>query len=192
MQETHQDNTLDDLTKCTVAIQQAGGSSRGKVLGTGVIVTEDGLILTCFHVIGVWSAKVPKSKLMLIAAFFNSSINLLQTLLSRAETEGSFMDLSEYILLDFYVPDFETLSQKDGDTIIQAFEMISKRPLSSLLDQIKQKDSDRFALDKTWLQALNYPGNIDKVLNWLYDPLTDEIETLKTMMAEGHIEESTN
>lgn len=140
----------------------------------------------------VWSAKVPKSKLMLIAAFFNSSINLLQTLLSRAETEGSFMDLSEYILLDFYVPDFETLSQKDGDTIIQAFEMMSKRPLSSLLDQIKQKDSDRFALDKAWLQALNYPGNIDKVLNWLYDALTDEIETLKTMMAEGHIEESTN
>jgi hypothetical protein len=137
----------------------------------------------------VWSAKVPKSKIKLIAAFFNSSINLLQTLLSRAETEGSFIDLSEYILVDFYVPDLERLSQKDSDRIIQAFEKMSKRPLSSLLDQIKQKDSDRFALDKAWLQALNYPGNIDKVLNWLYNALTNEIETLKVLMAEGYAEE---
>ena len=47
--------TIQDLQKCTVAIQR---SSDGKVLGTGVIVTDDGLILTCFHVIGD-----PKNKL---------------------------------------------------------------------------------------------------------------------------------
>ncbi len=42
-------DTLQDLTKCTVAIQKAGSDS---VLGTGVIVTDDGLIVTCYHVVG--------------------------------------------------------------------------------------------------------------------------------------------
>jgi hypothetical protein len=45
---------------------------------------------------------------MPIAAFFNSTINLLQILLSRAETEGAFIDLSEYIL------DQEQKKEKDG------------------------------------------------------------------------------
>jgi tetratricopeptide (TPR) repeat protein len=43
-------NNFQDLTKCTVAIHEPGDSD--KVLGTGVIVTDDGLILTCYHVIG--------------------------------------------------------------------------------------------------------------------------------------------
>jgi conflict system STAND superfamily ATPase/trypsin-like peptidase len=40
---------LDHLNRYTVAIQKAGSDS---VLGTGVIVTDDGLILTCYHVAG--------------------------------------------------------------------------------------------------------------------------------------------
>jgi S1-C subfamily serine protease len=39
------------LKKCTVAIMEfRKGADR--TIGTGVIVTEDGLILTCYHVIG--------------------------------------------------------------------------------------------------------------------------------------------
>src|SRR5215475_6840724 len=46
--QSNQD-TIQDLRKCTVAIQR---SSDSKVLGTGVIVTDDGLIITCYHIIG--------------------------------------------------------------------------------------------------------------------------------------------
>jgi S1-C subfamily serine protease len=46
--QSRQGDTLDDLTKCTVAIQEPGG----RILGTGVIVADDGLIVTCYHVVG--------------------------------------------------------------------------------------------------------------------------------------------
>src|SRR5919202_3847994 len=39
------------LKKCTVAIREPQKGVIGTI-GTGVIVTEDGLILTCYHVIG--------------------------------------------------------------------------------------------------------------------------------------------
>jgi S1-C subfamily serine protease len=40
---------IEDLTKCTVAIRNSIGDH---ILGTGVIVTDDGLIVTCYHVVG--------------------------------------------------------------------------------------------------------------------------------------------
>src|SRR5919112_4643747 len=47
--------TIEDkeeyLKKCTVAIQEPQKGISGTI-GTGVIVTDDGLILTCYHVIG--------------------------------------------------------------------------------------------------------------------------------------------
>jgi S1-C subfamily serine protease len=44
MQNTR--DNMQDLKKCTVAIRIGD-----KILGKGVIVTDDGLIVTCYHVI---------------------------------------------------------------------------------------------------------------------------------------------
>jgi hypothetical protein len=54
MQNSNQAN-LQDLKKCTVAIQEP---KNNKVLGTGVIVTYDGLIVTCYHVVGNIKKKI--------------------------------------------------------------------------------------------------------------------------------------
>jgi uncharacterized protein YjbI with pentapeptide repeats len=48
MQNNHQ-YFIDDLNKYTVAIKDG---ETGETHGTGVIVTDDGLILTCYHVLG--------------------------------------------------------------------------------------------------------------------------------------------
>jgi S1-C subfamily serine protease len=42
------EDNLQDLKKCTVAIRNSIGDN---ILGTGVIITDDGLIVTCYHVI---------------------------------------------------------------------------------------------------------------------------------------------
>ena len=47
MQQHHKDDQ-EILRKITVAIKQIGTE---KVLGTGVIVTDNGVIITCYHVI---------------------------------------------------------------------------------------------------------------------------------------------
>src|SRR5919112_6487713 len=46
--QTNQGN-LRDLEKCTVGIRKSSGDN---IIGTGVIVTDDGLIVTCYHVVG--------------------------------------------------------------------------------------------------------------------------------------------
>jgi S1-C subfamily serine protease len=48
MQNNYQ-SLINDLNKYTVAIKDR---ETGETHGTGVIVTDDGLILTCYHVIG--------------------------------------------------------------------------------------------------------------------------------------------
>ena len=44
-------NKEEYLKKCTVAIRECQKGVNGTI-GTGIIVTKDGLILTCYHVIG--------------------------------------------------------------------------------------------------------------------------------------------
>lgn len=57
--------TIEDkeeyLKKCTVAVREPQKGISGTV-GTGVIVTDDGLILTCYHVIGDIRTKTPYYK----------------------------------------------------------------------------------------------------------------------------------
>jgi serine protease Do len=47
--QDHRQSLIDDLNKYTVAIKD---TATGETHGTGVSVTDDGLILTCYHVIG--------------------------------------------------------------------------------------------------------------------------------------------
>jgi tetratricopeptide (TPR) repeat protein len=48
--QQHKKDDLTLLRKITVAIKQTGTN---KILGTGVLVTDYGLIMTCYHVIGI-------------------------------------------------------------------------------------------------------------------------------------------
>jgi hypothetical protein len=133
----------------------------------------------------MWSIKVPDEQSKILATYLNSSINLLQTLLLRAETEGAFIELSGYILDDFLVIDPQKLSSRERKILLDVFEETRDVELPSILDQLKNKHPSRRFIDTAWLKVLGYKGNIDSLLDRLYDSLANEIEMLKKLMAEG-------
>jgi hypothetical protein len=95
------------------------------------------------------------------------------------------MELSGYILNDFLVVNPEKLSPRERETLLDVFEKTRNVELPSILDQLKKKHPSRRLIDTAWLKVLGYKGNINSLLDRLYDSLANEIEMLKKLMAEG-------
>jgi hypothetical protein len=92
--QNYQDN-IEDLSKCTVAIQETG--ENGRILGTGILVTDDGLIVTCYHVIGNIKAKtLDKTVDVYFPAIYNvkGRADVLEEY-SNSEVDIAFVKLKE-------------------------------------------------------------------------------------------------
>jgi hypothetical protein len=137
----------------------------------------------------MWSINIPDEQSKILVTYLNSSINLLQTLLFRAETEGAFMELSGYILDDFLVIDSQKLGSKERKILLDVFDKTRNIKFPSILDQLKNKHPSRRLIDTAWLNVLGYEGDIDSLLNRLYDSLANEIELLRKLMVEENNEE---
>jgi succinate dehydrogenase flavin-adding protein (antitoxin of CptAB toxin-antitoxin module) len=133
----------------------------------------------------LWSLKLPHEYAKILALYFNSTINLLQTLLFRAETRGAFIELSEYILNDFLVPDPSKLTLREKKHFNDIFDKIKDEDLPDILYQLKQRYPPRMEVDKAFLKWLGFKGDVECALEKLYKSLAHEIETLRRLMAEG-------
>ncbi|MHC1597922.1 MAG: Eco57I restriction-modification methylase domain-containing protein, partial [Methermicoccaceae archaeon] len=129
-----------------------------------------------------WSIRVEKEHAKVLALYLNSTFNLLQAVLQRVETRGAFIELSEYVLKDFKIPDPSKLTKKQQKLLLSIFNEVSTTPLPSILEQLKEKHPVRRRIDEAWMQVLG----LDVDLDWLYGSLAKEIELLKEMMREGH------
>jgi len=132
----------------------------------------------------MWSLKVPDEEGKIIVTYLNSSFNLLQALLHRAETRGAFIGLSKYILNDFLVVDPSKLSSDEREILLDVFRKVKDVELPSILDQLRRKNQYRQVIDRAWLEILGYEGDADELLDGLYESLAYEIELLKKLMAE--------
>jgi len=124
----------------------------------------------------------------ILALWFNSTFNLSQILSKRAETEGAFMGLDQYILQQFLVLDPATLTQHQKQQLAKVFDLNAKTKLPSIIEQLKTKNPVRKAIDMAILQVLEIKGNLDKMLDSAYNAVAVEIETLATLMKEGQVE----
>ena len=135
----------------------------------------------------LWSLKTSDENAKILSLFLNSSINLLQTLLQRSETEGAFIGLPKYILNEFSVINPSKLTESEKKHLLSIFDKVAQQKLPSLHDQLKSKHPARRLIDRAFLRILRYEGDVDALLDRLYESLAEEIIILKTMMAEKSV-----
>jgi len=131
-----------------------------------------------------WSIRVPSDDdAKVLSLFFNSSLNILQTLINRKETRGAFLQIDEYTLKEFQVLDARKLSEPERKTLLEAFNEVKDTDFPSILEQLKTKFPARLAIDKAVLTVLGFGDDeINRILDYLYPALANEIEQLKTLM----------
>jgi len=125
----------------------------------------------------------------IMSLWFNSTINISQILAKRAETEGAFMGLDQYILQEFLVPDPISLSHEQRDQLVRTFDEQARIKMPSILDQLRTKNSVRRSIDLAFLRALGVKGDHEELLNRAYISIEKNIETLATLMKEGQAED---
>lgn len=123
----------------------------------------------------------------ILALWLNSTINIAQILSKRAETEGAFMGLDQYILQRFLVLNPSMLKPERRNQLIKIFEEHAKTKLPSIIEQLKTKNPVRRAIDLALLQALDIRGDHDQLLDSAYASISRTIDTLATLMKEGQV-----
>jgi hypothetical protein len=131
----------------------------------------------------MWSLNLPNDEAKILTLWFNSALNLLQSLVMRKETRGAFVQLDQYALSDAAVPDPKSLSPKDRRELILLFDEISKATLPNLLEQLRSGHPIRVKLDEAMLRMVGIPETqIRSMRKQLHSELLAEINALKEMM----------
>jgi len=126
---------------------------------------------------------VEKSDAKIINLWLNSSMNLLQVLLERAETRGAFLELSGYILDNILILNPSKLLEKNKRNLIKLFEQVKDTEFTSLLKQLENNHTVRKKIDKGILSVLGFSEKeIEDLLKYLYKALYQEIRILKSLM----------
>jgi len=75
------------------------------------------------------------------------------------------------------------LSKSQKKAILKTFEEVKDIEFPSFLKQLKDRFPARVAIDKTVFRVLGFGDDeIDRILDYLYPALANEIEQLKTLM----------
>lgn len=117
----------------------------------------------------------------ILALWFNSTINIEQILSHRAETEGAFMGLDEYILEDFLVPNLDGMSEENYSKLLSLFDKVGKEKLPSVLEQLATKNVTRRMIDDAFLEMFGIKVSLDEY----YESVQKKITTLANIMKEN-------
>jgi len=136
-----------------------------------------------------WSVDIDDKRSKLLCLWFNSTVNLLQTLLNRKETRGAFLQLDEYVLEEAQVLNFDSIDKKIIANLLAVFNNVKNVRYPSILEQLEQGFNPRVEIDKAILSTLGFnKQEILSILPKLYAALAEEIRLLKQLMI-GKVEE---
>jgi len=134
--------------------------------------------------VDMWSIKgIPEEDAKIIILWFNSTLNLLSTLVHRTETRGAWMKLHEYAMKEASALNPVTLSKNERKTLLDLFNDVKNESFPSLLQQLKDRFPMRVKIDKAVLKILGFGDvEVNRLLDYLYPVLANEIQQLKTLM----------
>ena len=129
-----------------------------------------------------WSVKgLDTDAAKILALWFNSTFNIEQVLLKRAETEGAFMGLDEYVLEEFMVPDLDRLEKDELKSLLSVYDRVAKTRLPSILQQLKERSEVRRVIDEAFAKIFEMDIDLDKY----YELVAKNIDALARIMKEG-------
>jgi DNA-binding ferritin-like protein (Dps family) len=136
--------------------------------------------------IDLWSMRnISEDNAKILALWLNSSINILQLLYMGVACEGPWMKLHDYMLDRLLVPNPKKLTKKEKAELLKTFEEIKDTPFTSITKQLKNGDTNRKTIDKTWLSILGYKGNQEEFLNKLYASTSQEIKIINELLQQN-------
>ena len=72
--------------------------------------------------------------------------------------------------------------------MLKVFDKVKHHSFPSILEQLKARYEVRKEIDRVWLRVLGYKGNVNTLLDRLYESLAKETELLKGLMKEKVVE----
>jgi len=132
----------------------------------------------------VWNIQgLSEEHAKILSLWFNSTVYALQIYLNRVETRGAWMQLHKYVMDDLLAIHPLKLSSNQKNTMLKTFEEIKDIEFPSFMKQLKDRFPARVAIDKAVLRVLGFGDDeIDRLLDYLYPALANEIQQLKTLM----------
>jgi len=121
-----------------------------------------------------------KNDLKILALYFNSIVTLIQFLLLKAETLGTYSRLLKNDWSLIKIINISTLSKYEKKTLINLFEELKNVKLPSILEQMENRFWAREKLDKTILNIMGFSlQEINNLLPDIYAALINELRLMK-------------
>lgn len=119
----------------------------------------------------------------LIAAWYDSSFNILQILLERVETRGAFLEVPVFVSEELSVIDPSKIERTARKKILDVFDEIGENPQESILTQLKESKAWRTKLDMAIAEGLGISSLLDEEgIVDLQLRIANEIDILKKLM----------
>lgn len=120
---------------------------------------------------------VEKDEAKIICLFFNSIVNIIQILINKSQTTGSFADVQESDLLEFQIINFSALNKNEIKSLLDTFNKLKVLTFPSIVEQIESRFYGRIELDKSILKILGYTNSqINELLPKLYEVVLKELQ----------------
>lgn len=120
----------------------------------------------------------------ILTLWFNSSLFLLEFIMKRATTEGTWGQIDERYLFESKIPDITLLSTEQKNELLSTFRSLKETKFLSLLEQLETGFEARQKIDKAFLNLLEVTDvkEQNKFLGELYKFLAGKIKEMRETM----------